>query len=138
MISRARTVQTVFLVWTVFVWGVVRLRNIVSDPLLDGGALLGALALSGLFWIPALALLVALWVSRETSVSKRLWVEYGLMGLCGLTIGVWIYKIIDIAIIDNHPIGFIVVHTMLGAISILLAYTVGRQAVGSAGRGFSQ
>lgn len=135
MSSKVRALTISFLVWTVFVWGIVRLRNILSDPDLSGSGMIVPLVLSASFWVPAALLLLGIVRSRRstsTGEPSRM-VDLGLVGLAAWTIAVWIYKAIDIAIFSDHPIGFVVVHTVLAVVSVGLAGFVvvfGRQRLG--------
>ena len=91
--------------WTVFVWaGRIRLAEGEVGPFL--------LALT--FLVPAVALAVAL-VKFRTAVPA-------LVGALALwTTGVWVVRDADIVLGGDHPVGFVVVHVVLGVVSVALA-----------------
>ncbi|MEQ8840068.1 MAG: hypothetical protein RIB98_03735 [Acidimicrobiales bacterium] len=102
-----------FLVWTVFVW-VGRIRNIVSDDDLSGGAMAWRLGAAVLFVMLALAVFV---VGRQ---GER--ISVALLGVLVVwTIGWWSIRGVGILLDGNHEIGFKVVHTVLMIVSIGLA-----------------
>lgn len=112
--------------WTIFVWGIVRLRNIVSDPVLDGIQMLGPLVLSASFWIPAVVLVIAIvWEWRrsgtESGSGAKVFIGRGLMALAAWTTLVWVYKVFDIVVLSDHPAAFVAVHVVLAVISVALA-----------------
>lgn len=100
------------------------MRNILTDPLLTGWDFLAPVVLSASFWIPAVALLWGVFRGKSASSNASRRVELGFIALGGWTIVVWAYKVIDIAIIDEHPFAFIAVHTVLAAVSTSLAIVV--------------
>lgn len=110
-----------FLGWTVFVWGIVRLRNILSDDALSVASRNKALLLSTSFWLPALALAVGAGVAVARKTQFPSWVRIGLMGLAAWSVVVWVLRAVDIALTSNRGAAFIVVHVVLGVISIVLA-----------------
>jgi hypothetical protein len=100
----ARRVLLVLVVWTLVIW-LSRLRNIWTDDDLSSGGQMArtvvALVFVGLavvaWWRPALAPGFAVW-----------------------TIGYWSVRGVQI-VLNDHPVGFTVVHTVLALISIGLA-----------------
>ncbi len=112
--------------WTIFVWGIVRLRNIVSDPALDGIQMLGPLVLSASFWIPAVVLAIVIireWRCSgiEPEPGAKVLISRGLVALAAWTTLVWAYKVFDIIVLSDHPAAFVAVHVLLAAISVVLA-----------------
>ena len=100
MLDRLRLPSVQLALWTFFVWG-VRIRN--------ADASVGAIAISLLF--VGLAAIV-LW-SRSNGLA--------VVSLAGLTVIVWVIRVLDITFFSDHPGGFKVVHAGLGVVSILLA-----------------
>ena len=102
-----------FLVWTLFVW-VGRIRDIVSDDDLSGGAMAWRLGAAVLFIVLAVAVLVArrLRAAPATAILGALVVW---------TVGWWSVRGIGILVDGNHAAGFKVVHTVLMIVSIGLA-----------------
>lgn len=94
-----------FVGWTVFVWaGRIRLAEGELGPFL--------LALT--FLVPTAALAVAL-VRFRAAVPA-------LVGALALwTTGVWVVRDVDIVAGGDHPVGFVVVHVVLGVVSVALA-----------------
>lgn len=120
-ISKTSPVVTAFIVWTIFVWGVVRTRNILMDPSLRGWGEVGPLILSSSFWMPSVVLF-SMDVSarfRDVEPARSLW--WGISVLSCWTVVIWSWRVIDIAVLSDHPTAFIVVHTVLAASSITLA-----------------
>ena len=100
MLRRLRLPSVQLALWTCFIWG-VRIKNA------DGSV--GAIALSLL--LIGLAALVL--VTRSGGVVVVL--------LAGVTIAVWLVRIVDIALLSDHPGAFKVVHVALGLVSMALA-----------------
>lgn len=117
-----------FLVWTLFVW-VGRIRNALGDPALDDGGRTGPLLLALSFVLPAVVLGAAWLVSRRSgsgsgSGSARgvtPFVRNGVIALAAWTTGVWVVRILDIALAGDHEVGFVVVHAVLAVVSIASA-----------------
>lgn len=106
--------------WTLFVW-LTRARNIVTDDDLSTGEAVWRLAVVVAF----VGLAVALVVARR---SDRLPVTPVLGVTVIWTIGYWLVRGTGI-IIDDHELGFTIVHTVLMAISIgLVAWAWRRRA----------
>ena len=110
-----------FLGWTVFVWGIVRVRNILGDDALSTSARNQALLLSATFWVPAVIIGVMLGLATAKKQPLGSAVGNGLMGLAAWSVLVWIFRAVDIALFSDRGAAFIVVHVVLGVISIVLA-----------------
>lgn len=95
----------VLVAWTVFVWaGRIKLADAEIGPLL--------LALT--FLVPAVALAVSLVWFRGAVPA--------LVGALSLwTAGVWVVRDLDIVLGGDHPVGFVVVHVVLGVVSVVVA-----------------
>ena len=122
--SSARTARQfvwpwVFVAWTVFVWaGRIKLADAEVGPLL--------LALT--FLVPAVALAAAL-VWRRSAVPA-------LVGALALwTTGVWVVRDIDIVAGGDHPVPFVVVHVLLGVVSVAVAAMALRSVLRPTARG---
>jgi len=95
----------VLVAWTVFVWaGRIKLADAEIGPLL--------LALT--FLVPAVALAVSL-------VWFRAAVPAMVGALALWTTGVWVVRDIDIVAGGDHPVPFVVVHVVLGVVSVVVA-----------------
>lgn len=98
--------------WTVFVW-VTRIRNVVGDDDLSNVGRTQGLLLSGSFLalaaIAAAAVLAGHERRRAVVALLALW-----------TVAVWVVRSAQIATSD-HGVGFIVVHLVLGVVSVALA-----------------
>jgi hypothetical protein len=108
-----------FLLVTLLVW-VGRIRNAVGDASLDGSGRVGPLTLSASFVVLALVaggLLVA--SHRRHSLGRGAARAVGVLAVW--TIGVWIVRAVDIALLGDHEVGFVVVHLVLAAVSVVLA-----------------
>ena len=111
-LRRPSVLVVVFVAWTAFVWS-TRIRNLLGDddastPTKVWGTTT-SLVLLGL----AAAVLVAL-------LTRRAWFRPALRLLGGLTVVVWLVRGADI-VVDDHGLGFTVVHLVLAVISIALA-----------------
>ena len=73
-----------FLIWTVFVWGIVRVRNIMGDAELSSSERTWPLILAATLWVPAAVLLVSLVVAL---IRKRPFAQAATIGVAVL--GVW-------------------------------------------------
>lgn len=100
MLDRLRLPSVQLAFWTLFVWG-VRIKNA------DGSV--GAIVLSLL-----LIGLAAIVVATHSN-------GFAVVVLAGITVFVWLFRIVDITFFSDHPGGFKVVHVALGVASILLA-----------------
>ena len=85
--------------WSLFVWG-VRIRNAEGD--------LGPTLLAVSFVLLAVAVLATRGERLPT------------LALAGWTIAVWVVRAVDIALLSDHEVSFVVVHTVLAAVSIAL------------------
>lgn len=100
MLDRLRLPSTQLALWTLFVWG-VRIRNA------DGSV--GAVLLSLVF----VGLAAAVLLTRSSGAA--------VVGLAGLTVLVWLVRIVDIVLLSDHGAAFKAVHVVLGLVSIALA-----------------
>lgn len=106
--------------WTVFVW-TTRIRNVLGDDSLDGGAKAIRVALSLSFTV--LAALVV-WCALRSGERLRA----AVLLLAGWTVGVWVVR--TIGILDGgHGAAFVIVHLVLAVVSIVLSWL----AVGAPG-----
>lgn len=105
--------------WTAFVW-VGRIRNALADDALDAGGRTGPVLLSASFLLlaAAAAVLVALRWSRSTPGGALL----AVVGvLAAWSTAVWVVRLVDIIGFGDHDVGFVVVHAVLGVVSIALS-----------------
>jgi hypothetical protein len=115
-----------FLIWTVFVWGIVRVRNIMGDAELSSSERTWPLILAATLWVPAAVLLVSLVVAL---IRKRPFAQAATIGVAVLgvwTTLVWMVRAFDIALASNRELPFIVVHLLLAVISVGLAVAAAR------------
>lgn len=110
-----------FVVWTLFVW-IGRIRNVVTDPALSGSDRIGPLVLSGIFVVGALVLGALLYRDRvmRSAASARM-LRNAVRAFAGYTVVIWVVRAGDIAFGGDHEAAFVVVHTVLAAVSIALA-----------------
>jgi len=107
--------------WTLFVWA-TRVRNIIGDDELVGGARAWRLSVAVLFVVFAVALLAV----------RRLWPVRSIVVLgpfVVFTIGYWLVRGTGI-ILEDHDLGFTIVHTILMVVSIGLAMWAWRRRAG--------
>ena len=98
--------------WTLFVW-VTRMNNIVQDDDLSAGGMAWRLGAAAFFVALAVALLVA---TRRSPARVN-----AVLGVFVVwTIGWWSIRGVGI-LVDNHDVGFKVVHTILMVVSIGVA-----------------
>lgn len=100
------------------------MRNILGDDALSASSRNQSLLLSATFWIPAVLLAVAVGASAMKKLPMSTWVRSGLMGLATWSVLVWVFRAVDIALTSDRGVAFIVVHVVLGVISITLAALV--------------
>ncbi|GJM37396.1 MAG: hypothetical protein DHS20C19_07630 [Acidimicrobiales bacterium] len=100
-----------FLTWTVLVW-TSRIRNVLADDDLSAGGTTLRLVAAAAFVL--LGVLVALQWRRGGRLDRILAV------LVLWTVVWWSVRGIGI-IVDDHELGFTIVHTILGVVSIGLA-----------------
>lgn len=102
----------IFLAWTVLVW-TSRVRNVLADDDLSTGGTVWRLGAAVLFVVLAGAVVV----TRRAAPARAAAV---LGTLVVWTVGWWTVRGIGI-IVDDHELGFTVIHTLLMAVSIGLA-----------------
>lgn len=107
-----------WLAWTAFVW-VGRVRNALADQALDAGGRVGPLLLSLSFLVPTVVL--AVWLARTWGRPAGRGLRLAVGAFAGWTVGVWVLRVGDIALGGDHAAGFVVVHTVLGVVSAVLA-----------------
>ena len=106
--------------WTLFVW-TTRIDNVLSQDDLTTAGRAARLVLALSFTVVGVALLAVAWRARGRSVK---WVEALVIGVgCWWTIGVWVLRGVQISLSD-HDAAFILVHALLGIVSIALAAVV--------------
>jgi hypothetical protein len=113
--------------WTLVVWP-TRIGNIWRDEAMTGAEKAGGIALALAFTLLAGAVLVTLW--RGAARAGRLAVG----ALAGVSVAVWLVRGTGIVLAD-HDLAFIVVHVVLGVVSIALATLALREARRSPGVG---
>lgn len=127
MTTRQRVVSCVFVVWSVFVWG-----NRISNTLRSDESTASktfSTVLSAVLLVLAVAVgvvVVRAWRGVVRDAGGKVLVTAGLV-----TVVVWLVRIPQIALAD-HDVGFVVVHALLGVVSIALAVPVMR--IGTAAR----
>jgi hypothetical protein len=99
-----------FAVWTLVVWG-GRIRNAVADA--DGAR---PVVLAVTFVALAAAVLI-------TRADRR-----AVLALAAWTVGVWVVRGVDIALLSDHDTAFVVVHLVLAVVSVALAVAATRSA----------
>lgn len=104
--------------WQLFVWG-TRIRNVMGDSSLMGLDQVLLVGLSATFLAFGV---VALWIWRQLGRGVEggpdgvFWLQAG----AAWTVVVWLLRGGDI-LVSDHGVGFIVVHLVLGIVSIALA-----------------
>ena len=121
------------LAWTLFVW-VGRVRNALGDPELRGSERVGPLLLATSFIVPAEVLAVVLFASARRPRGVGPVLRYGVLALAAWTCGVWVVRMADIAFGGDWEVGFVVVHAVLAAVSIVLAVLAARSVTAVRGR----
>jgi len=130
MTRRSELAVGAFLAWTIFVWGIVRVRNILGDDELTGSERTVPLVLSASLWVPAVVLLIVLVVAvvRRTALPSA--ARIGVAALGVWTVLIWLVRAYDIALVgedgERHGAAFIVVHLVLAVVSIGLAVLAAR------------
>lgn len=117
---RRRPFAVALVAWTFFVW-TTRIANIWRDADLDTGEQVGRTALAASFTVLAVAVVAALW--RGSSRARL--VAVGL--LAAWTTAVWVVRDISIVTADRDA-AFVVVHVVLGVVSIALSALAWREA----------
>jgi hypothetical protein len=97
--------------WTLFVWA-TRIRNAMADDDLSNGSKAVAVTVATLFTLGGIAVLAAAITRRHVAVAVR--------ALAAFTIVYWPVRVVQIVAAD-HGVGFTLVHTVLGAVSVGLA-----------------
>lgn len=103
-----------FAIWTLFIWG-QRLVNIAGDDL-EGFDLAWSLGRAALFVVIGLAVAVVA-VKPVAAQTQRRVVTIA----AAITIALWSVQVVLIALRD-YELGFIVVHAVLGVVSVGLAW----------------
>ncbi len=108
--------------WTLFVW-VSRIRNIWGDDDLSTGGQWLRTGFAVIFLAFGTAMAVRLVRTRESGLqrSDRILLQAFILW----TVGFWLVRGIGI-IVDDHEVGFTVIHTILMVISLGLAAQAGR------------
>ena len=112
-VTRPRPLALLLAAWTVLVW-TTRIRNVLGDDALDGGAKAGRVALSLSF--TALAVIVAWAALRRVDLLR-----FAVLVLAGWTVGVWVARAVGI-VRGDHSAAFVVVHLVLAVVSIALSW----------------
>ena len=123
---RRRPAALALVGWTLLVW-TTRIFNIWGDADLATGEKLGRTGLALSFTLLAVAVIVALWRGSPRA---------GLVAvgaLAGWSVAVWVVRDLRIVVAD-HDLGFIVVHVILGVVSVILAAWAWREATRTAPR----
>lgn len=124
---RQRVVLCAFVVWSVFVWGnriSNTLRSDESTVSKTFSTVLSIVLLASA--VAVLAVTVRAWRGVVRDSGGKVLLTAGLV-----TVVVWLVRIPQIALAD-HDAGFVIVHVVLGLISIALAVPVAR--IGAAAR----
>lgn len=127
MTTRQRVVSCVFVVWSVFVWGNRISNTLRSDESTASKTFSTVLSVVLLVLAVAVGVVVVrAWRGVVRDAGGKVLVTAGLV-----TVVVWLVRIPQIALAD-HDVGFVVVHALLGVVSIALAVPVMR--IGTAAR----
>jgi hypothetical protein len=105
--------------WTFFVW-TTRIANIWRDEDLAAGDQVGRTALALSFTFLAIGVLVALWRRSEPATAMAV------RALAGWSVVVWVVRDVRIVLAD-HDVAFVVVHVVLGVVSVVLAALAWRE-----------
>jgi hypothetical protein len=97
--------------WTLFVWA-TRIRNALGDDELSTGGKVWAVGVATAFTVGGLAVLVAALRRSHLTTAVRV--------LAAVTVVYWPVRVVQIALAD-HGAAFVVVHTLLGVVSVGLA-----------------
>jgi len=104
--------------WTLLVWG-LRTRNVIVDGDTASGAVIPIVC----FLLGACVLVAVAYQSRQTRSGRgrpgRAWIGAAVaVGAFGILY--WLVRSIEIAF-DDHSVGFIVVHAVLGGVTVVLS-----------------
>jgi len=124
MVRRRRPALWVFAIWTLFVWG-QRVVNVFTVGDLDGAEQAGALVRPAVFTILGLALIVVAVRPTEPATVRTV-----VQVAAGITVLQWVVQCALIAFRD-YSVPFIVVHLVLGVVSVSLAVWALRSVSGS-------
>jgi hypothetical protein len=101
----------VFAGWTLFMWA-TRIRNAVTDDELSTGAKVWAVGVATAFTLGGLAVLVSALRRQHLTPVVRV--------VAAITIVFWPIRVVQIAF-NDHDAAFVVVHAVLGIVSVSLA-----------------
>jgi len=104
-------------VWTLLVWA-TRINNVLFQDDLTAAGRATRLALALSFTVGGFAVLAVAWRARERALGPAEALVVG--AVCWWTIAVWVVRGVQIAFSDEEA-AFIVVHVVLGIVSIALA-----------------
>ena len=125
-----------FVLWTAFVWG-NRIVNVLGGDESDRARIVSG-ALAGLMLVLAagvLVVLIAEWRRSPASApSMGRWEVLTLRTAVIVTVVVWLVRVPQIALGD-HEAPFVIVHALLGVISVALAFPVAAMARSGSARG---
>ncbi len=132
MVLRTRVVLSVFVLWTVFVWGNRISNTLRSEESVATKTFSTVLSVVLLAFAAAIVVvLVRSWTSGVGAGGAKV-----LMAAAALTVVVWLVRVPQILLAD-HAAGFKVVHVALGVISVVLAalvWQIGAAALGDRDR----
>jgi uncharacterized membrane protein len=124
---RQRVVLSAFVVWSVFVWGNRISNTLRSDESTASKTFSTVLSIVLLVLAAAvLVVTVRAWRGVVRDSGGKVLLAAGFV-----TVVVWLVRIPQIALAD-HDAGFVIVHALLGVVSIALAVPVAR--IGAAAR----
>jgi len=132
MVLRTRVVLSVFVLWTVFVWGNRISNTLRSEESVATKTFSTVLSVVLLAFAAAIVVvLVRSWTSGIGAGGAKV-----LMAAAALTVVVWLVRVPQILLAD-HTSAFKVVHVALGVISVVLAalvWQIGAAALGDRDR----
>jgi hypothetical protein len=108
---RSRVPAIVFGGWLIFCWA-TRIRNAFGDDDLSAGGKAWAVTVATAFTLGGVAVLFAALRRWHLAAVVRV--------VAGVTIVYWPVRVVQIALAD-HDAGFVVVHAVLGVVSVALA-----------------
>lgn len=131
MRSSLRWLLTLYVLWTVFVWG-NRISNAWTS---DTESFSAKVASTGIAVVFIAFALVAAWIIfRAWKATLKAWMVGLLCVFAAWTVGVWVVRTTTM-LFAEHAVGFKVVHLVLGLVSIGLALAVVRAVLSSRRRG---